>query len=152
MPDALALLHADHEAVLDLLATMGSTADPQRRRQLADSIVAQLRRHTQVEEKLFYPAVARSVPEGEGFVSVSREEHEKAATQLKRLEKLSPEDPGFAPALGELTKLVKEHVADEEVQLFPRVRAHMRAEDLVDLGARIADRKPAPSGGRRRSR
>jgi hypothetical protein len=43
--------------------------------------------------------------------------------------------------VGELVKEVKEHVADEELQLFPRVRAAMSADQLADLGTRIADRK-----------
>jgi hemerythrin superfamily protein len=152
MPDALALLHADHEAVLDLLTRLGQTSGAVERGELAATAVKELRAHTRVEEDVFYPAVAESVPDGAGFVQVSREEHGKAAAQLDRLEKLSPEDRGFAPAAGELTRLVKEHVADEEMQLFPRVRTAMGAEQLAELGTRIEERKGMAAAGRRRSR
>src|SRR5947209_15605194 len=118
MPDALDLLHRDHQAVLDLFTTVGTTADRAKRRELVNTIVKQLSVHASVEEEIFYPAVADRVPDGEGFVKVSLEEHQKAKVQLHKLEDLSPEDPMFDPGVGELVKEVKEHIADEELQLF----------------------------------
>jgi hemerythrin superfamily protein len=143
MADALEILAADHRAVLSLLQTLGSTAEPEKRQELAEQVVSKLANHAQIEQKTFYPAVADRIDGGKGFVSVSREEHDKAKQQMDKLSKLKPEDPWFAPALGELTKLVKEHVADEEMQLFPRVRAAFDAAELAELGERLEKkRKP----------
>lgn len=152
MPDALDLLHADHQAVAELFTTIGKTADKAKRRELVNTVIKELSVHASVEEEVFYPAVARAVPLGREFTSVSLEEHRKAKVQLHKLEDLSPEDPMFDPAVGELAKEVKEHIADEEMQLFPRVRAHMSGDALADLATRIEDRKgtaptrPHPKG------
>jgi hemerythrin superfamily protein len=146
MADALQILAAEHKEVTDLLQSLGSTGDPGERRRLADRLVSTLAAHTQLEERIFYPAVAERVEGGQGFVAVSREEHQKTKKPMEKLGTTDPQDPWFSPALGELTKLVKEHVADEEHQLFPRVRRAFSAAELEELGERMGKKRKAAAG------
>jgi hemerythrin superfamily protein len=140
MPDALELLAEQHREVTSLFTQMGETAAPKKRRTILDRIVKALTQHAAIEEEVFYPTVAKRVVDGDGFITVSREEHEKAKTQLHKLDGLEPDDPLFAPSVGELIHEVKVHVGDEETQLFPRVRSAFSAAELSELGARMAKR------------
>lgn len=143
MPDALELLSDDHETVQQLFTTMGNTGDPRKRRELANTIIKELSVHAAIEEEVFYPAVAPRVEGGEGFTTVSLEEHAKAKEQMRKLDRMKPDEPSFDPAVGELIKEVKEHIADEELQLFPRVRAAFTSRELEELGAWMKERKGA---------
>jgi hemerythrin superfamily protein len=143
MPDALQLLADDHRDVTDLFAEIASTGEPKQRRVIVNKIINALSQHASVEEELFYPAIRDRVVEGEGYITVSLEEHEKAKVQLHKLDRMKPTDPLFDPSVGELEKEVKEHIADEEMQLFPRVRAAFSADELDDLGQQLAGRKEA---------
>jgi hemerythrin superfamily protein len=143
MADALELLAGDHQEVRDLFEEIQRTADPEKRGNLAKEIVTALSQHAAAEEEVFYPQVSERVAEGEGFVTVSLEEHKKAKIQLKKLARMAPDDPLFDPAIGELVKEVKEHIADEEMQLFPRVRAAFSESELVRLGGELEKRKKA---------
>lgn len=142
MPDALELLAGQHQEVTDLFSAMGETAEPKKRRTILNKIVKALTQHAAIEEEIFYPTVAKRIVDGDGFISVSLEEHQKAKTQLHKLDALAPDDPLFDPSVGELMYEVKVHVGDEETQLFPRVRSALSAEELSELGERMAKRKP----------
>jgi hemerythrin superfamily protein len=143
MTDALQLLADQHQQVSDLFTEIGQTSEPGKRRTVVNRIVKALSQHASIEEKIFYPAVAGRVVEGGGFIAVSLEEHEKTKVQLRKLDKMKPSDPLFDPSVGELIKEVKEHVADEEMQLFPRVRAAFSGEELAELGQKMAGREAA---------
>jgi hemerythrin superfamily protein len=145
MPDALELLAADHQEVRALFSQIAATAARQKRRTLVSKLIHALSRHASVEEQLFYPVIRERVMEGEGFVTASLEEHAKAAEQMRKLDRLQPGDPLFDPSIGELHKEVLEHIADEEMQLFPRVRAAFSPDELATLGTQLAagtDRVP----------
>ena len=143
MPDALQVLADDHQEVADLFTQMASTSEPRERRVIASKIVKALSQHASVEEELFYPAIKDRVADGEGFITTSLQEHAKAKKQLHKLDRMKPGDPLFDPSVGELEKEVKEHIADEEMQLFPRVRAALSAAELAGLGEQLAGRKAA---------
>lgn len=143
MADALELLAEQHRQVTDLFQQIGETAEPQQRRAILDTIITQLSQHAAIEEEVFYPAVAGRVDGGGGFITVSLEEHSKAKTQLHKLDELAPDDPLFDPSVGELSHEVKVHVADEETQLFPRVRVAFNAQELAELGEQMATRMTA---------
>jgi hemerythrin superfamily protein len=141
MPDALQLLADDHREVSDLFGEMGATAEPKQRKLIVTRIVHALSQHAAAEEELFYPVVAERAVEGAGFVTVSLEEHHKAKVQLRKLEKMKSDDPLFDPSVGELQKEVSVHIADEELQLFPRVRAAFSDDELAELGQKLEARK-----------
>jgi hemerythrin superfamily protein len=59
--DVVDVLTTDHREALDLVEQI-PTADPERRRDLADTVIAELVRHAVAEEMYVYPAIRSTCP------------------------------------------------------------------------------------------
>jgi hemerythrin superfamily protein len=143
-PDAIKLLKADHKLVAELFDEYEDGKDtmsgPQKKK-LATQICEELTVHAQVEEELFYPAIAEKTKddEMEGMLAEALVEH----TSLKRLiADIDDAKPGSAQydalveVLGEYTE---HHVKEEETEMFPKVRDSKI--HLQTLGEQMALRK-----------
>lgn len=76
----------------------------------------------------------------------AKREHAEAEETMKRLEGLDPEDESFGAELRTLMREIRDHVAEEEGEMFPRMRELMTPEELVELGGRVeAIKKMAPT-------
>jgi hypothetical protein len=65
---------------------------------------------------------------------------------MKELEGVDADDPGFLEVLGRLVQVLRDHVSDEETEHFPELRAHLSADDLVEMGRKVeAAKKAAPT-------
>ena len=65
---------------------------------------------------------------------------------MKRLEQLDPDDASFDQALATLMREIREHVAEEESEMFPHMRQVFSQQELVELGARVESvKKMAPT-------
>lgn len=65
---------------------------------------------------------------------------------MRSLESLTPSDAGFWSAVHELIREVRQHVREEEDDLFPRLRAACPHEDLRALGNKVEQaEKVAPT-------
>ena len=62
--DVVDILTADHREMVGLLELIEDTADPEERRSLADSAIAEVVRHSVAEELFVYPVYEREVPDG----------------------------------------------------------------------------------------
>ncbi|MEU4527292.1 hemerythrin domain-containing protein [Micromonospora ureilytica] len=136
--DAVDILVADHreiEAVLVELATRRGT--PEHRRHLVDVVIAELVRHSVAEEAYVYPIARKALPDGNEIADREIAEHADAERTMKELESTEPSDPRFDELLAQLTSTVRHHVADEEKELFPRLRAATAREELVEAAARV---------------
>ena len=134
------------------LESMGpATTDAQRKRRkdLVDQVTIELVRHSVAEEAEVYPAVQDKLTEKEA--ERARKEHAEAEETMKRLERLSPEDEGFDAELATLMREIREHVAEEEGEMFPRMREVFTQDELDKLGSRVkgvkalAPTRPHPS-------
>lgn len=134
--DALGLLKRDHKLVDELFNEFAQAAqqqlDPMARR-----ICKLLRIHAQIEEEIFYPAARRAVPEG-SLVDDAEREHAEAKEKISRIESMTSDNPTFASAIAELAGAVRQHVAEEEGQLFPQLQGKI---DLVSVGIALAERR-----------
>lgn len=91
-----------------------------------------------------YPAVKKKVSESEA--EHAKEEHAEAERTMKRLEGLKPDEPEFEAQLALLMHEVREHVAEEETEMFPHMRSVFTEEELVDLGRKVeSTKKIAPT-------
>jgi hemerythrin superfamily protein len=143
--DVVDLLTADHHEVLDLLGQIPG-ADPERRRDMADTIIAELMRHSVAEEMYVYPAMREHLPGGEAAVQDDIEEHQQLVEVMKELEDVDSADPRFLQTLGRLETVLRDHVTDEESDQFPLLRTHLTREQLVEIGAKVeAAKKAAPT-------
>ncbi|GHJ10476.1 hemerythrin [Micromonospora humidisoli] len=136
--DVVDVLTADHheiEAIFVELENPQGTAG--HRRRLADVLIAELVRHAVAEEMYVYPTARRALPDGDQLAEHEIAEHAAAERTLKELEPLDPSDARFEPLISHLTKSIRQHVREEESELFPRLRAAVAHEELVELADRV---------------
>ncbi len=139
--------HAEVEQMFTQLQTLrGMTGEgaERQRKDLVDQVTIELVRHSVAEEAEVYPRVAEKISDAEA--EHAKQEHAEAEEVMKRLAKLQPGDPTFDDDLAALMLGVREHVAEEEGQMFPHMRAAFTQEELVELGAKVeAVKKIAPT-------
>jgi hemerythrin superfamily protein len=147
--DAVTLLEADHRVVDQLFrqyeeaATRGSAtakAAP------VDRIVRELSVHAAIEELVLYPVVRRDLPGGAQMADEALEEHQEAKEVLRRIDRMDSGDPNFDFSVRQLIQDVRHHVAEEEDEMFPRLRTSLPAQQLREMGARMEEaKKMAPT-------
>ena len=148
--DVIEVLTHDHREVEQMFAELeslrGATGAAQRtrRKDLVDQVTIELVRHSVAEEAEVYPRVAEKVSAAE--VERAKSEHAEAEETLKRLERLQPDDPSFAGELTTLMEEIRQHVAEEEGEMFPHMREVFTEDELVELGGKVeAVKKIAPT-------
>jgi hemerythrin superfamily protein len=146
--DVIAVLTHDHrevEQMFDRFARIPAT-DTRARRELADQVVIELVRHAVAEEQYLYPAVRRYLPDGDGIADKEIADHAAAERTMKEVERIDTGDARFDDVFGRLMREVREHVADEEGRLFPRLAAACDERTRADLGAKVERaKKTAPT-------
>jgi hemerythrin superfamily protein len=143
--DVVDILTTDHHEVLDLIGQIPG-ADAGQRRDMADTVIAELMRHSVAEEMYVYPAMKDHLPEGESRVQHDVEEHQQLVEIMKELEDVDAADPRFLETLARLETVLRDHVSDEENDQFPLLRAHLSPEQLVEIGGKVeAAKKAAPT-------
>jgi hemerythrin-like domain-containing protein len=138
--DVVDILTADHHEVLALVGQIPA-ADPEQRRDMADTVIAELMRHSVAEEMYVYPAMKDKLPDGESKVQHDTEEHQQLEEVMKELEGVDSADPGFLAVLGRLEAVLRDHVSDEENEQFPLLRSHLSSAELVEMGAKVETAK-----------
>ncbi len=143
--DAIALLKQDHEKVRELLDDLEKAAmdDGGEAETLLETIEAELRVHTTIEEEIFYPAFreAASKKDDTKLYYEAVEEHHVVDLVLPEIEKGEAGSPEFAAKAKVLKDLVEHHAEEEEKEMFPRARKLMDKDELVTLGEQLAQRK-----------
>ena len=140
--DVVDILTTDHHEVLDLVGRIPA-ADPARRRDMADTVIAELMRHSVAEEMYVYPAMRDHLPDGESKVQHDIQEHQQLEEVMKELEGIDAADARFLEALGRLEAVLRDHVSDEESEQFPMLRAQLTREQLVEMGQKVETAKKA---------
>jgi hemerythrin superfamily protein len=148
--DVIEVLEHDHREVEQMFAELeslrgASTEDAKsRRKDVADQVTIELVRHSVAEEVLVYPEVDEKVSAEQA--ERARKEHAEAEETLHRLEKLDADDPAFDDELATLMREIREHIAEEEGEMFAHMREVIDADELRRLGARVeAFKKVAPT-------
>lgn len=144
--DVVDILTADHRDMLELIGRIKDTPEPAQRRDLADTVIAEVMRHAVAEEMYVYPAVEEHVPNGAEEVEHDKKEHDEIVQVMKRLEDADASGPDFLDLVGELEAQLRHHIDDEESDQFPKLRAGIPADELVGLGEKVqAAKKLAPT-------
>ncbi|MFC4148774.1 hemerythrin domain-containing protein [Micromonospora mangrovi] len=142
--DVVDVLMADHREVESIFVELESRqGTSEHRRQLADVVIAELVRHSVAEEAYVYPTARKTLPDGDQIADHELTEHADAERTMKELESLDPSEPRFDELLSHLTATIRHHVKDEENGLFPRLRAAVAAEELVELAGKVQKAKKA---------
>lgn len=143
--DAIALLEEDHERMRGLLAKLTATTERagKTRRELLEQIEKELVAHTTIEEEIFYPAFREADgKEHARLFHEAREEHRAVeALVLPDLKDTDPQTTAFSGRAKVVKELVEHHAEEEEEEMFPKARERLSAEQLQELGERMAERK-----------
>src|SRR3954454_10654036 len=131
--DVVDILTTDHHEVLDLLGQIPG-ADPGQRRDMVETVIAELMRHSVAEEMYVYPAMKDHLPNGEEEVRHDTEEHQQLVELMKELEDVEAADPRFLETLGRLEAVLRDHVSDEESDQFPQLRSRFSTDELLHVG------------------
>ncbi len=138
--DALQLLRDDHRRVKELFRQFSEADDASTRKAIVDEAIAELMVHAQLEEEIFYPAMQRA-----GYADLighAEEEHHAAETIMNELVALDARDGTLAGRFTALVDSVREHIDEEESQIFPRA-AELGMERLENLGDELQERRTA---------
>jgi hemerythrin superfamily protein len=138
--DALELLKQDHQAVKGLFDQIDDAEDGKQRKKLFDQIDTQLNIHAHIEETVFYPEMQK-IDELKDMVEEALEEHQEVKTLLEEIEGLDPDGDQFSASLEELMENVEHHVAEEEDEMFPKVRERCDQATLDRLGDQLESAK-----------
>jgi hemerythrin superfamily protein len=136
--DIVDVLTAEHRAVESLFADVETTSDRRLRRETLEAALTELRRHSAMEERFLYPATREHLASGEVLAAHELREHAAADEKINRLAGLDDTDPEFEPLVTSLFTDIRDHVTEEETELFPRLRAACDPETLRRLGSDAA--------------
>jgi hemerythrin superfamily protein len=145
--DAIVLLKADHKEIKSLFRKFEQAGDnaTKAKGELVHRIIELLTVHTYLENELIYPEVRRLLPDLEDDVLESYEEHHVADVLCLELSVLSPDAERFDAKTTVLIENVTHHIAEEEQDWFPKVRAGLGRKQLAELGERMLElKKKAP--------
>jgi hemerythrin superfamily protein len=131
--DAIALLKADHRKVKNLFARYESAGAFATKQVIAEQVFTELEVHTQLEEQVFYPVyAAQTGKQGTQLEADSHLAHEHVKELMIELRGIDLDEATFEAKFHELMDTVRDHVAEEENEMFPEAQIIL-AEQLEDL-------------------
>lgn len=116
------LLHQDHVKVKELFFQFHEAEDESKKESLCKEILTELFIHSTVEEEVVYPVVQRKAEEGEELVDEAETEHRVVKFLMAELSKMEASDEKFDAKVTVLCELVSHHIAEEEKEMFKKLR------------------------------
>ena len=143
MPDVFEVLgtaHRETEQMLDRMQAM-MDAPAELRAQggaLADTLISAVSQHEAAEEEYFWSAVKDKVSDGDSLAAGGIEQETEGKKVLAELDGMAPDDPQFIPLMTKFATAARTHIAYEEQQVWPSLRAALPADEATGLGAKLA--------------
>ena len=140
--NAIELLKADHDKVKKLLSDLETTTERgiKTRTELFATIKGELTVHEIIEEEIFYPEL-KAHPKAKDIVLEGYEEHHVVDLLMSELENLPVDDENWGAKAMVMKENIEHHIEEEEGEMFKTARSVFDAQELTDLGARMAARK-----------
>ena len=137
------LLRQDHDRVRELLARCESLdrSDVAQKRKLLLDIDEEVSNHSQIEERLFFPAVENV---DQARVREALADHRALRALLDELMQMGAGEEGFDAKVKQLRESVERHLRRSETELFP-LATKLPGKALADLGAGIAKFREPPT-------
>ena len=140
--DAITLLKTDHDKVKKLLNELETTTERgvKTRSELFATIKGELTVHEAIEEEIFYPEL-KAHPKAKDIVLEGFQEHHVVDLLMGELESLDVSDEAWGAKATVMKENIEHHIEEEEGEMFKVARRVFDAEELDDLGKRMAARK-----------
>jgi hemerythrin superfamily protein len=132
------MIRLDHTHVLAAFRRYHGWLPDSRKEAVVANVCLGLEIHAQLEEEIFYPAVAKV--DGTGQLENSVAEHDEMRVLMERLRQMTPRDGAYDETFYELVRTVLHHVADEETTLLPLAENRLK-DELRELGWRMTMRR-----------
>ncbi|HWG73660.1 MAG TPA: hemerythrin domain-containing protein [Acidimicrobiales bacterium] len=141
--DAITLLKSDHRSVEKLFKQFEKAGERAHatKAKLVAAMIRELSVHAAIEEQAFYPAARRAVSHTNAMVLESLEEHHIVKWLLSELEGMDPTDERFEAKVTVLIEQVRNHVEEEERDLFPQVEKGLGETRLAEVGEALEGAK-----------
>jgi len=137
-PDAIGMLRADHEKVLEMFARYEGLRTDGQKEKLAREICKEVSVHAQLEEELFYPAVRAAIQDN-ALMDEADVEHRSAEDLCAQIQESRAGDELFDARIKVLGEYIKHHIKEEQNEMFVQVR---KSElDLKALAEQMRTRK-----------
>lgn len=150
MTDVFEVLEHDHQEVKLILTELGTASGDLEK--LAERLVMEESRHEAAEEMYFWPTVREKLPNGDELADTALRQEQEGKEVLDALRKSAPGDPDFLRLVDSFTTAGQEHIAYEELQVWPALRTVLSADEAKELGTKIETAKktgptrPHPGG------
>jgi hemerythrin superfamily protein len=142
---AVEVLTRDHDVIRDLFEEVEGSETDLRKKLVGDRCMREIEAHSQLERKVFYPAVRRDLGEHE-LVAQALAEHDAAQRLINEMKEL-PAGGRYNVRFRALREIILPHFEEEEASLLPLVaKSDM---DIEQLGEQLVAKKSliAPSRG-----
>lgn len=137
MADVIELLEHDHREVEEMFAAFDRASDAKDREALRDKIIIELVRHAEAEEQAVYPTVRKVIENGDQIIEHEIDEHSQAERIMKELDRMSSGDPQFGVLMQQLMASIRQHIQEEESEVFPQFRDKVDDSELKSLGKTV---------------
>ena len=140
--NAIDLLKDDHDRIKPLLNELKETTEraEKTRSELFSRIKQELMIHEIIEEEIFYPTL-KEHPKAKEIVLEGYEEHDVVSRLMGELDGMEPTDERFGPKAKVMAENIEHHIEEEEGEMFKQARQVFDANELEELGDRMARRK-----------
>jgi len=138
--NAFDVLEEDHREVEEWFDEYDELrdSDEDRKAELAEKICLALKVHTQIEEEIFYPQ-AREATKDNDLIDEAVVEHATVKNLIDEIEAMEVGDEFYDAKIRVLGEMVKQHIKEEEDELFPELQSTKM--DLDSVGKKLAERK-----------
>jgi len=136
--DALALLKEDHDKAKKLMEELAATTERgvKTREEKWTKLLKELTIHENIEEEIFYPALAEH-PKAKDLVLEAMEEHHLVDDIVEQLKDTPFDDEHWAAKFKVTKENVEHHIEEEETEMFKVARQVFSKEELDELGSRL---------------
>jgi hemerythrin superfamily protein len=138
--NAFDVLEEDHREVEEWFDEYDELkdSDEQRKADLAEKICLALKVHAQIEEEIFYPQ-AREASQDNDLLDEALVEHATVKNLIGEIEEMEVDEELYDAKIRVLGEMVKQHIKEEEEELFPELQSTKM--DLDAVGKELAERK-----------
>src|ERR1700730_12317216 len=128
---AIDLLEGDHRQVEEWFDEYDELKeDDDRKAELAQKICFALKVHAQIEEEIFYPQ-AREATKDNDLIDEAVVEHATVKNLIAEIESMEVGEELYDAKIRVLGEMVKQHIKEEEEELFPELQSTKMALDAV---------------------
>jgi hemerythrin superfamily protein len=130
--NALALLKADHQWIIELFAHYEAARNPDTKRTMAAQVFVALESHSQRAENVLYPPVQTETDEGPVLVKASLHTPQTMTQLIQELQSMPQDTDAFDTKFQELIQNVEHHVEEEAADMFPLAEEEL-ADDQTEM-------------------